>query len=211
MHKPAPADHPLHDLISRRWSPLAFAPRSVPADALHSVFEAARWSPSAFNEQPWRFIVGTRSGGDSETFAQIVSCLLPGNQVWADTAPVLMIALAALTSSRDGRDNPYALYDTGQAVAHLTFQASALDLFVHQMAGFDKDKARETFAIPDTLLPVAAIALGYMGELSVLTDDKQRERHQNPDRARKPLAEIVFTGSKFGAPSPLLPPAAPKE
>jgi nitroreductase len=204
MRKIAPVEVPILDLFVQRWSPLAFDERPVPTDALRRLFEAARWSPSSNNEQPWRFLVGTRDG-DAETYAKLLDCLVPANQLWASTAPVLMLNMGSTTFARNGMANPYALYDTGQATAFLTVEAAALGISLHQMGGFDREKARGIFGIPDEYVLGAAIALGYEGAPDRLTDEKYRERHLNPARVRQPLAEIVLTGGEgaFGAPSPL--------
>ena len=181
--------HPIHDLHRRRWSPRAFDPhRAVEPEKLRSVMEAARWAPSSFNEQPWRFIVATRE--DPEQFNTILSCLMEGNQAWARHAPVLMIACAATHLARNGKPNRHALYDLGAAVAHLTLEATALGLYLHQMAGFYPDKAREAFAIPESVEPVSAIAMGYPGDPSALPEDLRR-RELTPS-TRKPITDFVF-------------------
>ena len=205
MSKPTSNDHPIHDLLRERWSPLAFADKPIPADVLHTIFEAARWSPSSSNEQPWRFIVGSKDG-DPEAYAKILDCLMPLNQLWARTAPVLMIGVGAKHFARNGMENPYALYDVGQAIANLTIEAMTHDVFVHQMGGFDRDKAREVFGIPEEYVLGAAVALGYEGDPAVLADEKYRERHTNPARARRPLSESFLSGasSTFGEASPLV-------
>ena len=211
MPKPAPTNEPVLDLIRERWSPLAFDDRPVPADALRCVFEAARWSPSSSNEQPWRFIVGSKDS-DPATYSKILECIVPANQVWASTAPVLMLNLGARDFERNGQPNPYALYDTGQATVYLTLQATALGLGVHQMGGFDRDRARVVFAIPDDYELGAAIALGYEGDPARLSDEKYRERHTNPTRVRKALSDIVLSGAgdTFGTASQLATPAPQK-
>src|SRR5829696_1208912 len=126
--------HPVHDLVRRRWSPRAFSSRAVERETLLSVLEAARWAPSSFNAQPWSFLVATQE--DPAGFERMLNCLVPQNQAWAKAAPVLMIAVAKTHFEHNGKPNRHALYDTGQAVAFLTLQATALDLYVHQMAGF---------------------------------------------------------------------------
>jgi nitroreductase len=188
--------HPVHDLIRRRWSPRAFSNRPVEREKLLSVLEAARWAPSSFNGQPWSFLVATRD--DSPEFERMLSCLVPQNQAWAKEAAVLMIAVAKTHFEHNGKPNRHAWYDTGQAVAFLTLQATALDLGVHQMAGFSADKARELYAIPETAEPATAVALGYTGDPNSL-DDKLRERELAPGN-RKPLKEFVFT-RRWGEPA----------
>jgi nitroreductase len=179
----------LHPLLRDRWSPRAFADRPVDSATLGSLLEAARWSPSSYNEQPWSFIVARR--GDPE-FARVLRCLVPGNQVWARSAAVLLIALARMHFARNGEPNWHALYDLGQAAAHLTFQASSMGLVVHQMAGIDRDCIRAEFRLPDGLEPATAIAIGYLGDPQSLPEPL-REREGLP-RERKSLEEMVFSG-----------------
>jgi nitroreductase len=193
MEKPAPVDHPIHELIQRRWSPQAFSKRPVEPEAIHSMLEAARWAPSSYNEQPWYFIFARQE--ESEEFDRLLACLTPGNQIWARHAPVLMLAVAKLFFERNGKPNRHALYDLGQAVAYLTIQATAQGLFLHQMGGFDIDKARQTFGIPDGFEPVVAIAIGYYGDPDQLPEDL-KSREQAP-RRRRPLRDFIFAG-KWG-------------
>ena len=189
MEKPANAQHPIHDLLARRWSPRAFANRPVAPDILKSLWEAARWAPSSANQQPWSFLVATKD--EPQEFSRMLECLVEGNQVWAKQAPVLMISVAARLD-RDNDPNAHAWYDVGQAVADLSVQAIALGLFVHQMAGILPDKIREHYQIPYTHEPVTGIALGYPGTPEQLPD-KLRQRETAP-RTRKPIAEFVFAG-----------------
>jgi nitroreductase len=190
--------HPVHDLVRRRWSPRAFSSRAVERETLLSVLEAARWAPSSFNAQPWSFLVATQE--DPAGFERMLNCLVPQNQAWAKAAPVLMIAVAKTHFEHNGKPNRHALYDTGQAVAFLTLQATALDLYVHQMAGFSAGQAREAYAIPAGAEPVAAIALGYLGEPDSLPEGV-RERELVPGK-RRPLSEFVF-GERWGEPAAL--------
>jgi nitroreductase len=190
MEKPAETIYPVHDLIRLRWSPLAFADRPVEPEKLQSLFEAARWSPSCFNEQPWRFIVCTRENpGDHRRF---VECLVEGNVPWAQHAPVLMLSVAKRTFSHNGKPNRHAWHDVGLAVENLILQATALGLFAHQMGGYDAAKARAAFGIPEDYEPVAAIAVGYPGEADRLPAALQeRERAA---RTRRPLDALIFEG-----------------
>jgi nitroreductase len=203
MLKPAAADHPIHDLLKTRWSPLAFADLPVSSADLHTLFEAARWSPSSFNDQPWFFIVGAKNG-DRETYEKLLSCAVPGNAAWASTAPVLLLAVARNTFAHNGAENRFAQYDTGQAVGTLSVQATHLGLMLHQMGGYDADKARDIFGIPDGYSPLALIALGYEGDPNAFADEKLRDRHNTSVRTRKPLTDFVLSGT-WGTPSPLLP------
>ncbi len=199
MHNPAKTDHPVHDLIRERWSPRAFAQKPISAETLRSLFEAARWAPSSSNEQPWAFLVGTKD--DSETHAKIVNTLVEFNQAWAKHAPVLAIAVSAMEFARNKTPNRNAFYDTGAAVAHLTTEATARGLFVHQMAGFDPQNAIELFHIPAGWQPIAVFAVGYPGDPNALPD-KLRERELAP-RSRKPISEFVMSG-KWGHPAAFL-------
>lgn len=189
MEKPATTQYPIHGLLARRWSPRAFADRPVAPDVLRSLWEAARWAPSSANQQPWSFLVATKN--DQQEFDRLLSCLVEGNQVWAKQAPVLMVSVAGKLD-RDNDPNAHAWYDVGQAVADLSVQATALGLFVHQMAGILPDKIRELYQIPDSHEPVTGIALGYPGTPEQLSD-KLRQRETAP-RTRKPIGEFVFTG-----------------
>jgi nitroreductase len=199
MQKPAPTDVPVHELIRNRWSPRAFADKSVAPDVLRSVFEAARWAPSSNNEQPWAYLVATKE--DPDNFAKMLGTLVEFNQNWAKHAPVLALSVAHLKSSRDGKPNHIAQHDVGSASAQLTFEANSRGLFVHQMAGFDGNKARQVFGIPEDWQPVAAMAIGYPGAPASLPQ-RLRDRELGP-RTRKPLSELAMTG-KWGQTAPFL-------
>jgi nitroreductase len=191
MHKPAVTDAPVHELIQNRWSPRAFSQQPVQPEILRSLFEAARWAPSSNNEQPWAYLVATKD--DAENFAKMLGVLVEFNVSWAKHAPVLALSVAHMKTNRDGKPNRVALHDVGSASAQLTFEANTRGLLVHQMAGFDGEKARQTFAIPPDWEPVAAIAIGYPGSPDSLPE-KLRERELAP-RTRKPTREFVMTGS----------------
>ena len=190
MHKPAATEIPLHELIRNRWSPRAFAEKTAPPEVLRSLFEAARWAPSSNNEQPWAYLVATKD--DAENFAKMLGVLVEFNAGWAKDAPVLALSVAHTKTQRDGKPNRVALHDVGSATAQLTFEANARGLQVHQMAGFDAEKARQTFAIPPDWEPVAAMAIGFPGNPESLPE-KLRDRELAP-RTRKPLGEFVMTG-----------------
>lgn len=190
MDKTAETQYPIEDLLRQRWSPLAFSDRSVEPEKLRSVLEAARWAASSFNEQPWSFIVATKD--NPAEFERLLSCLTQSNQEWSKNAPVLMLSIAGLNFKRNGAENRHAFHDVGAAAANLTLQATALGLFAHQMAGFDVSKAKETYGIPEGYEPVAAIALGYLGDPQTLSDRLQQR--ESAPRTRKPLEEFIFTG-----------------
>ncbi len=190
IRKPADSDA-LHPLLAARWSPRAYADRDVPPAALHSVFEAARWAPSTFNNQPWRFIVAQRQ--HAEAFEQMAACLNESNGRWAPQAPVLMIACARATFSQNDAPNRHHAYDLGLAVGMMAVQAAHLGLVMRQMAGFDPERARQTYAIPDGYAVMTMIALGYQGTLDRL-HERYHEREQQP-RSRQPQAGFVFSGT----------------
>lgn len=198
MKNPAASDHPIHDLIRHRWSPRAFADKPVAPEVLRSLFEAARWAPSSSNEQPWAFLVATK---DSPSYSKLLSTLVEFNQMWAKNAPVLAIAVSRLSFARSGQPNRNAFYDTGAAVAHLTMEASTRGLFVHQMGGFDPQKAKELFSIPADWEAIAAFVIGYPGDPQALPETL-RDRELAP-RTRKPLSEFVLSGA-WGQPASFL-------
>ncbi len=200
LKKPADADHPIHDLIRNRWSPRAFAGTPVAKTTLLTVLEAARWAASSNNGQPWAFILATKD--DTAEHQRIVDCLMPGNQGWSRNAPVLMLTFARMEWETEARANRTAQHDLGLAAATLCLQAEAEGLVVHQMAGIDVGKIKETYDVPAVYEPVSAIAIGYQGELDDLDSETFREREVAP-RVRKPLRDFVFSG-KFGTSSPLV-------
>ncbi len=199
IEKSSEIEYPIEDLLRQRWSPLAFSDRMVEPEKLRSVLEAARWAASSYNEQPWSFIVATKENGAE--FGRLLSCLAEGNQEWARNAPVLMLSVAKLNFERNGKENRHAFHDVGAASAELAIQATANGLFIHQMAGFDVPLAQQTYSIPDGYEPVAAIALGYLGDPTTLSERLQQR--ENSPRTRKPLEKFVFSGS-WNQTSPLV-------
>lgn len=197
MEKPAPADHPIQDLLARRWSPRSFADEAVPGKILLSLFEAARWAPSSFNEQPWFFLIAVKE--DREAFERMLSCLVPGNQAWAKGAPVLMLTAARLAFERDAKPNRHAFHDVGLAAMSLVIEATARGLFAHQMAGIEAEKIRASYGLPDDVDPATAIALGYPAD-AIPEDMKEREL---APRSRKALEDFIFTEG-WGKPASLL-------
>jgi nitroreductase len=180
----------LHPLIADRRSLLAFASTLVDSEVLVSLMEAARWAPSSMNEQPWSFIVATKA--NKADFDRLLGCLVEFNFQWAQHAPVLLLSAARLTFASTGELNRHAFHDVGQAIANLTFQAMVSGLVVHQIAGFDVEKARREFLIPQDYEPVAVAAIGYPGTPASLPE-KLRNRDASP-RQRKPLTSFVFEG-----------------
>jgi nitroreductase len=192
IHKEADNKYPINSFSKARWSPRAFADRPVGKEKLQSIFEAARWSASGGNQQPWRFIVGIRP---DNTWTSILATLEESNAVWAAAAPVLMITCAKRTLNSGSGSNPSHQYDLGQSVAHLSVEATNLGLHVHQMGGFFPDKAIETFGIPEDFKPMTAVAIGYIGDPETL--DEKLKRRELEARTRKEFDEFVFSG-KFG-------------
>jgi nitroreductase len=187
---------PIHELLATRRSPRAFSEQRIESEKLVSLFEAARWSPSSANEQPWRFIVATKD--DSGVFSALVESLMEGNRRWAERAPMLVLALAQSTYAKTGNPYRHSWYDLGQSVALLSVEATALGLAVHQMGGFDADKARQLLSIPRGFEPIIVFAVGYPDQPATLPDDL-RKREQAP-RSRKLLQDFVYT-EEWGKPS----------
>jgi nitroreductase len=176
-------------IIRERFSPRSFADRNVAQADLEKVFDAAQWAASSYNEQPWRYLVGTRG---SETHKKIMEALTPFNRQWAGKAPVLILGVAKTTFSHNDTPNAYAVYDLGAASSYLTLQAAALGLVTHQMAGFDRDAARKLLEIPEGYDFGSVIALGYQGEPAQLANEQTLQQETSP-RKRKKLGEFVFT------------------
>jgi nitroreductase len=202
--KPAETATAIHPLLARRWSPRAFADRAIEEGDLLAMLEAARWAPSSRNEQPWRFIVARRHA-DPQLFARIRDCLAEGNRVWAADAAVLLVAVSSTRFAYKDRPNGHAGHDVGQAMALLTVEAMAHELWVHQMGGFDRDCVRVAFGVPDGFEPITAAAIGHMGDPADLPSPLD-EREAAP-RNRRPLSESVF-GGMWGEAAPLLSEAA---
>lgn len=191
-HYAVESDHPVHDLITKRWSPYSFSDRPVAPADLKSLFEAARWAPSSYNEQPWSYIVATKD--DIAGFARLLSCLVEGNQGWAKAAPVLAIGCTRLDFARNGKPNAAAQHDLGLASANLSFEATARGIAVHQMIGILPDRVRELFAVPENVLPLTALAIGYHNADATHLPEDVRAR-DNARRGRKPLAEFLHGGT----------------
>ena len=190
MQNPAPVDRPVLDTIAQRWSPVIFSDRPVEPEKLERLFEAARWAASSSNDQPWSFVVATQE--QPELFEKFAACLMPGNG-WAKKAPVLVLSVARMVNAGTDNPNRYAFHDTGMAVGNLLTQATAEGLFVHQMGGFNVEKARVDLGLPAKHEPVAMLAIGYYGDAEQ-ADAGSREREKKP-RSRKPIAEFVFHGA----------------
>jgi nitroreductase len=190
MNKTAQTDYPVLSEIQRRWSPYAFDPRAVEEEKLQRIFEAARWAASSYNEQPWRYIVAQAS--QPEQFRKLASVLVPQNN-WAENVPVLAMSVAKMSFTKSGMENRVALHDVGAASAQLSLQAVAEGLMVHQMAGFDTQRAKEIYGIQAGYEPVAMLAIGYEGNHDEIPEALQER--ENAPRGRNPHSAFVFFGT----------------
>ncbi len=185
----------MHELIKNRYSTRAFAPDKIDTEILQSLFEAARWAPSSMNEQPWRFILALKD--DPESFNKMLSLLNDTNRIWAIKAPLIILTTTKLRFTKNNQMNNFALYDAGQAMAYLTMQAYHMGLFARQMGGFNSEKAKEVFAIPDDFVPVTITAIGKKGDVNNLPELVREKEYTI--RSRKQLDEILFA-KRFNSP-----------
>lgn len=184
--------HPIHTLLAKRHSPYAFdAHREVNREDLMSLFEAARWSMSSYNAQPWRYIVGVK-GRSQGTWDKLYSVLLKGNQPWAINAPVLVLGIVEKNFERDGKPNKAASHDLGAASALLTVEATAHGLVVHQMIGIDSEAAHAVFGLTESQEALTGLAIGYEGSAEVIPEEYARR--DLCERMRKPLTDIILEG-----------------
>jgi nitroreductase len=182
-------DAPVNPIFLDRWSPRAFDPTPLPEEDIATLFEAARWAPSCFNEQPWLFIYGT-SEEERGIFLEI---LVERNRLWAHNAPVLAILFASRTFTHGGRPNRWAGLDCGAAWASLAFQARMMGLYAHGMAGFSQEKAYELLNVPEgEYEAMCAIAIGAYGDRDSLPTEMKEMEQPNE---RKPLAEVAVKGT----------------
>jgi len=188
--KNAATEHPILKLLAERWSPYGFEDRPVSDTDLRSLFEAARWAASSYNEQPWNYLVATRQ--NPPEYERLLSCLVEANQAWAKTAPVLVLGVVSLQFAKNKTDNRAAVHDLGLAAGNLSIEATVRGLSVHQMIGILPDKARKVYGIPEHFEAWTAMAIGYKAD-PVTLSDALRKRDLAP-RQRKPLNKFVFTG-----------------
>ncbi len=182
------AAHPILPLLLRRWSPRALSGEPLSQAQLDTLLEAARWAPSTYNEQEWRFLYAHR---DSAAFETFFGLLAEANQTWCKNAAVLVVVCSHKVFARNGKPNPVHTFDAGAAFENLCLQATEMGLVAHGMAGFDQEKARRELAVPDDYAIDAMIALGHPGDPADLPEDV-RQMEQPSDR--KPLAEISCAG-----------------
>jgi nitroreductase len=192
LEKHAATSVPIHELMTRRWSPRAYdAERPVTRAQLASLLEAARWAPSCNGVEPWRYLVWDRTR-DPEGFQRAYECLSDNNKRWVKNAPLLMLSVASPDPLPGGRPSRWGQHDTGMASLSLALQAVALGLIAHQMAGYDVEKARAAFEIPADHTPMAMTAVGYQASPEVL--DEETKKKELVARGRKPLGERFFEG-----------------
>jgi len=197
--KQAATDNPILKLLAERWSPYGFDDRPVPEADIRSLFEAARWAASSYNEQPWNYLVATKD--NPQEFERLLSCLVETNQAWAKAAPVLVLGVVSLQFAKNKQDNRAAVHDLGLAAGNLLVEATVRGLSVHQMIGILPDKAREVYHIPEHYEAWTAMAIGYKADPAKLAD-ALKERDLAP-RQRRPLGKFVFAG-QWGQPSLLV-------
>ena len=190
MKNPASTQVAINETIANRWSGRAFdATKPVSKEQILSLCEAARWAPSCFGDEPWRFIVWDKNT-NADAWQKAFDCLAPSNQTWVKNAPVLLLVCADTLFGHNQTPNRWAQYDTGAAAENLCLQAADLGLMAHQMGGFNADAAREAFAIPAQITLMAMVAVGYAGDANQLPDElKARELAA---RKRKPIGDLFF-------------------
>ncbi|OXL83753.1 nitroreductase [Paenibacillus sp. SSG-1] len=180
------SEYPVSPLFLNRWSTRAFSTRKVSDQDLYTILEAAHWAPSSYNDQPWRFIVAKTE----EQLSTFHSFLNEFNLTWASSAPVLIV-VASDKLRENGDPNGAHAFDAGAAWASLAIQATILGLHTHAIGGFDRNKARDILNVPDHIELHAVIALGFLGDKSVLPEAIQQREVPND---RRPLNELVFEG-----------------
>jgi len=182
----------LHEIIEQRFSPMIFSDKAVSQEDVQTMLNAATWAASAYNAQPWRFIYGLKG---SKTYDVLFNLMVEYNQNWAKTAPMLMLSIAEMKNSHSGDLNYWAMHDLGMAASSMVLQASSMGIQLHQMGGFDMDRARAELNIPESYVPVAMIAVGYPGNPETL--DETFKKRANEKRMRKPIQEVAGDMSFF--------------
>lgn len=185
MTKKTPSEHPIIDPIAKRWSPRSFSEKKISDESLNSIFEAARWAASSGNEQPWEYYYGVRG---TEGFDKLWHCLTGNNLPWTKKANILVAAVAR-TVRANQKPNGTALHDLGMANANMFIQAISMDIYTHPMAGFDKEKLKETLGLGEHHEPLCMIAMGYLDEADKL-EEPFMTRELEP-RKRKGISEFT--------------------
>lgn len=190
MHKPAITQVAINETIANRWSGRAYdVSKIISYEQIVALLEAARWAPSCFGDQPWRFIVWDKNA-DAKTWQQAFDCLAPSNQTWVKDAPVLLLVCSDTLFNHNQQPNRWAQYDTGAAAENLCLQASSMGLMAHQMGGFNTDVARENFNIPVQYTLMAMVCVGYPADIASLEGEVLTR--ETADRSRRPLNELFF-------------------
>lgn len=190
MHKPATTQVPIDTTIANRWSGRAYdGKKAVSAEQVIALLEAARWAPSCYGDQPWRFVVWNKNT-DAQVWQQAFDCIAPANQAWVKDAPVLLLACADTLFNHNQQPNRWAQYDTGAAAENLCLQAASMGLMAHQMGGFNPDAARAAFQIPDQYTLMAMISVGYPADIASLEGEVLSR--ETAERKRRPLNELFF-------------------
>ncbi|HEU0289606.1 MAG TPA: nitroreductase family protein [Burkholderiales bacterium] len=188
----AQTSRPIHDLLARRWSARAFdAAKPVSREQLITLLEAGRWAPSCNGDEPWRYLIWDKSR-DPAGWQKAFDVLSENNRKWVKNVPLLMLSCSGSIFGATGKPNRWGQHDTGAASVSMALQATAMGLMVHQMGGFDADKARAAFDIPAEYTPMAMIAVGYQASADVL-DEETKAKELRP-RGRKSLGEKFFEG-----------------
>jgi nitroreductase len=192
MQKPATTKTKIDATIAARWSPRAFdANKSVTQEQIIALLEAARWAPSCFGDEPWRFVVFDKVT-DASAWQSAFDCLVEGNQAWVKNTSLLILVCADTLFGHNQKPNRWGQYDTGAAAENLCLEATSMGLAAHQMGGFNADAAREKFNIPEQYTLMAMIAVGYQVDVNQLSEElKEREL---ASRKRKELGELFFSG-----------------
>jgi nitroreductase len=186
---PRKPEHDVNSIFINRWSPRSMTGEEIADDDLISLFEAARWAPSSYNNQPWRFIYAKRHSRDWTKFLDL---LVEGNKIWANEAGVLVVLISRKNFEYNEKPSITHQFDTGAAWENLALEASMRGIVAHGMQGFDYQKARENLNIPDNFDVMAMIAIGKRGPVEKLPSKLQQVEYPN---SRKPLKEIIMEGS----------------
>lgn len=202
LEKPAITAVDINEVVAHRWSPRAFkADAYLSQTQIIALLEAARWAPSCYGDEPWRFIVCDKQTMP-EAWEKALSCLAEANQIWAKNAPLFLLVFANPHFKRDGKPNRWAEYDTGAATENLCLQAVTMGLVAHPMGGFEVGQVQKHFNVPEHIIGMTIIAIGYQASPDSLTEGYQTLEVQ--ERERTPLNEHCFAGI-WGKPLPDLP------
>lgn len=192
MSEPRKAEFPIESFLLERWSPRSFEPVDLPDQDLMSLFEAAKWAPSSYNNQPWRFLYAKRG---SSAWPLFFDLLIPANQSWAKDASVLVLVISNTKFDHNGKPSPTHTFDAGAAWEHIALQAWIKGYVTHGMQGFDADKARQDLEIPEDFKVEVLIAIGKQGPKEKLPAELQAREFPS---ARRPVSESIVEG-KFSS------------